>query len=134
MKAFQSDPGFSPGVRERLDHQQGPGAVDRFLRAARTWPALVEEMASDLHLSADDPMREFVTLPGHDDTFESDVPRFVYYEADHPELIEALSVLESAHFVVEVADTGPIKIYRMTEQWVAMVVALYPNEAAGTDG
>jgi len=116
-----------------LDEREGASTVELFLAIARTWPTLVEEMAYDLHLSADDPMREFVTLSGHDDVFESETPRFVYYEADHPELSEAMSMLESAAFVVEVAGTGPVNIYRMTEQWVAFVVALYPLDTAGYD-
>ena len=87
-------------------------------------PSLMEEMAADLHANSSQLIREFVVMK-RGMSFMNPYPRFFYYTDDHPATQNAVRLLESHGFVVDVTPRN-WPVYRMTERFVDLVTAFYP--------
>lgn len=101
--------------------------LDNFLRLSSKMPALIEEMAADLHRDEELLIREFVVLPNRQVGFGHRRPRFEYYETNHPTAKNAVRLLEAYGFVVDVTPRD-YPIFQMTEQFVDLVTALHPRD------
>lgn len=105
--------------------------LDTFLRLANKMPDLIEEMATNLHNNEENLIREFVLLYTRGNIFNSRKPRFVYYRNDHPNLDNAVDLLNEYGFVrVTKLLSGSDSIYKMTENFVDLVKTLHPKEPA----
>lgn len=105
--------------------------LDLFLRIANKMPDLIEEIATDLHNNEGKLIREFVLLDTRGNIFNSRKPRFVYYRNDHPNLDNAVDLLNVYDFIkVTKSLSGSDSIYKMTEKFVDLVKTLHPKELA----
>ncbi|NIW48336.1 MAG: hypothetical protein GWN30_27365 [Gammaproteobacteria bacterium] len=93
-----------------------------FKELQRIMPGLIGEMAADVTLDAESEMDEFVILSHEGDVFDGDIPRFVYYKSDHPDLLNHISVLVNEGFVSTVSDGSP-PIYRMKKGFRSLLVS-----------
>ena len=93
-----------------------------FARLRALMPKLFAEMRADLQGDATGLVRELVLLPSKGVVFNSNRPRFAYYETEHSALREQLSLLEQVGFVIDVTP-GNAPVFRMQESFVALLVA-----------
>jgi len=93
----------------------------RFSKVRDVMPVLIAQMKEDLFLEGWRTVREFsVVRKGV--LLKSSASRFVYYPEDHDDLYGKLTILENCGYVSEVT-TGKTPIYRMTEEFVELVLA-----------
>lgn len=100
-------------------------ALDTFLRLAEKMPTLIQEMAEDLQHDPNALVREFVVLQSNSIGFQHTRRRFEYYETDHPNVQNAVQLLEEYGLVTHFKPKNH-PIFRMTELFVELVTTLYP--------
>jgi hypothetical protein len=96
--------------------------TSEFSRLRALMPKLFEEMRTDLKGDATGLVRELVLLPSKNVMFNSNRPRFAYFESEHSALREQLSHLEQAGLVLDVMP-GNAPVFRMQESFVALLVS-----------
>lgn len=102
-------------------------SVETFTRLMAKVPAIMFEMAEDLRNTESQLIREFVCLPSNHVIFNSEKPRFEYYESTHPNLANAVSLMEEAGFV-SAYKPRRTTIYRMTEEFVDLLLTVKPSD------
>ena len=90
----------------------------RFSDLRKQMPAFLDEVGKDLQENPELSIREFVVLPNERITFIHDRPRFQYYEAKYPGIVNHISLLVEAGYVEVLRSTGT-PIYRLRESLVA---------------
>ncbi len=83
-------------------------------------PNLIGEMAEDLALDTENEMDEFIILAHEREKYDSQTPRFVYYENKHPDLKSQVALLEKEGYIHAVSKEE-IPIYRMTQDFQALL-------------
>jgi len=87
-------------------------------------PKLLEEMLQDVKNDKTKIVREFFVLPNKRVSLGgSSKPRFLYYEDEHDNLKGKVDILEENFYVVDVT-TGNVPIYRMSEEFVELLLKL----------
>jgi len=99
-----------------------------FDRLNRIMPDLIREMAEDVALDIENEIDEFVLLVHEGQVFQSQVPRFVYYESTHPDLRSYLEILETKGFI-QMVSAGPTPIYRLMENFRAGLSAVQGDQS-----
>ena len=86
----------------------------------KVMPELFNEMKAAVVGDKSSLVREFFVAPNECVTVTSSKPRFVFYEEQHQDLLNKLSLLSDAGFLadVSVADTP---IFRMSDKFVKLV-------------
>lgn len=103
--------------------RQLTGQADpNFTDIAEQMPELITEMQTDLQREECKFVREFAILGKKSYSFNSTKPRLVYYEEDYSNLRGMIDTLENRGYVVDVTP-GNVPIYRMTEEFVRLVLA-----------
>ncbi len=100
--------------------QGGPNTG--FLEVKKQMPELIAEMKKDLQTEEGKFIREFFIMSKRHILAGSEKPRFIWYEEDHENLRGKIDILENRRYVVGVT-TGNVPIYRMTEEFVTLVLA-----------
>ncbi|MEQ9107061.1 MAG: hypothetical protein RLO04_06310 [Limnobacter sp.] len=85
--------------------------------------ALFKEMVDDLKGDKSCVIREFVILHNERIMFNSDTPRFAYYETKHPNIRNQVALLTEAGYLQGVT-VGSAPIFRMQEPFVSMLRGL----------
>ncbi|MGD2027635.1 MAG: hypothetical protein PVI99_07450 [Anaerolineales bacterium] len=91
-----------------------------FHQLRRRMPALINEMTEDVTLDTENEIDEFVILANEGVKFDSEIPRFVYYESVHTNLRRHLALLEKEGFITIVSKANA-PIYRMTESFLTLL-------------
>jgi len=91
----------------------------RFRELRESMPELFEEMNADL--SKDPLVREFAVIPNRRVIFNHSIPRFTYYEDEHPDLQSKILLIADASFVRDVS-VGDTPLYRMNESLVRLLL------------
>ena len=86
-------------------------------------PDLVSEMRADLSREGSEFIREFFLVSKKWVMNYGRIPRFVYYYEEHDNLDGKIQVLENYGFVIDIT-TGNAKKYRMTEEFVELLLTL----------
>lgn len=84
-------------------------------------PRLIAELKTALGTDEGKYVREFFVMSRRHMLGGSKKPRFILYEEDHQNLRGQVDILENHGFVVDVR-TGNVPIYRMTEEFVQLVL------------
>jgi hypothetical protein len=95
----------------------------RFAELNKIMYALFKEMVDDLKADKSCAIREFVILPNERVMFNSNTPRFVYYEVKYPNIRNQVALLAEVGYVQDVT-VGNAPIFRMQESFVAMLKGL----------
>lgn len=85
-------------------------------------PELLVEMKADLSQTDNKFIREFVPLDKKGTLFNHSKPRFEYYEENHEHLMNKIDMIEDANFIYVVHYGEYTKIYRMTEEFVTLLL------------
>ena len=84
-------------------------------------PGLIKEMKEDFLKHEKSSIREFAIVPNKRVIFNSQQPRFIYYEDEHQNLKGKISVLENLGFIVDVTVSNA-PIFRITEEFWTLVL------------
>jgi len=95
-------------------------AVLRLSEIAPQMTDLLSEIRDDLRNDTTGLVMEFAIIGNRNIVFNSEKPRFVYHESEHPNLQLKIDRLVDMGFVVDVT-SGNTPIYRMTPAFVAAV-------------
>lgn len=79
----------------RRDKENKNKTIENFNKAKDRMPDLIKEMKQDFSSHKDDSIREFVILPSKKVIFNSEQPRFCYFEDEHQNLKGEISILEN---------------------------------------
>ena len=116
-------------VRDSLDAAASSTAesadplVAAFQKVKSAMPDLVSEMRADLSREGSEFIREFFLVSKKWVMNYGRTPRFVYYYEEHDNLDGKIQVLENYGFVIDIT-TGNVKKYRMTEEFVELLLTL----------
>lgn len=91
-----------------------------FKKVNNIMPELIQEMRSDFKDPESNSVREIVILPNKRVSFNSDRPRFRYYENEHENLMGKIATLENHGYLYDVT-IGSAPIYRITEEFWEMI-------------
>jgi hypothetical protein len=113
---------FADLFTDQRKRQEARAEADAsFKKLQRAMSALLDEIKEDLVREADKHIRELVVLPNEHVTFNSDRPRFAYFESKHVGLKDKLATLASAGYL-ECVRPGQTPIYRLREHFVERLV------------
>lgn len=105
----------------RHDKEEIKKEAENFTKVKNQMPELIAEMKQDFTNEENSSIREFVLLPSNKVIFNSDQPRFSYFETEHPNLQGKIAVLENYGYIRDVT-VGNAPIYRMTEEFWELVL------------
>jgi hypothetical protein len=94
----------------------------QFDRLVEMMPELLSEMKDDLSRKENRFVREFVALESKGVMFNHEKQRFEYYGDSHSQLQNKIDIIESTGFVYVVHVSKYSKIYRMTEEFVSLLL------------
>jgi hypothetical protein len=100
----------------RRDSEKGTKAKHSFMNVKRQMPDLVSEMKMDFTKKGNSSIREFVVLPNSRVLFNSQQPRFAYFESDHENLLGKIAILENHGYIRDVTVSNA-PIFRITEEF-----------------
>ncbi len=106
---------------KRRDKEDSNKLVKSFNRAKDQMPDLIKEMKEDFSNQENSSIRELVIVPNKRVMFNSQQPRFIYYEDEYQNLKGKISVLENLGFVVDVS-VSDAPIFRITEEFWDLVL------------
>jgi len=106
---------------KRHDKEDANKLVKSFNRAKDQMPGLIKEMKEDFLKHEKSSIREFAIVPNKRVIFNSQQPRFIYYEDEHQNLKGKISVLENLGFIVDVTVSNA-PIFRITEEFWTLVL------------
>ncbi len=114
----QSSSGYPPNGNDPL--------AEAFRKVASRMPDLIAEMKEDLAKKGNEFIREFFIISKRW-SLNAGSPSFVYSFEDHENLQGKVHVLENYGFVYDVTP-GNAKKYRMTEEFVELVVSRHEDQ------
>lgn len=106
---------------KRHDKEETKKEVENFNKVKNQMPELIAEMKQDFTNEKNLSIREFVLLPSDKVIFNSDQPRFSYFETEHQNLKGKIAILENYGYIIDVTP-GNAPIYRMTEEFFDLVL------------
>ncbi|MBI2787326.1 MAG: hypothetical protein HYX59_01465 [Elusimicrobia bacterium] len=109
-------------TEERLRKEGGAAMADNFKDLHLRMPELLLEMANDVCGDEKSLTREIIMLPSPGVTFNGSKVRFTYYESQHADLANKLSMIEERGFITPIVlGNGDTPAYRMTEAFVRLL-------------
>lgn len=105
----------------RRDTENTKKAKDTFKKVKDQMPELISEMKADFTRHENSSIREFVILPSNKVIFNSQQPRFFYFETQHQNLKGKIAVLENHGYIIDVTVSNA-PIYRITEKFLDFVL------------
>jgi len=125
---FESNRDWATQQDIALPSYEAASDTAAFKRLAGMMPGLFEEMKEDLSSEGSEVVREFVPLGKEGIRFNhGGKARFEYYGDVHPQLRNRVDILEDHGFVRVVRVGKYTKIYRMTEEFVSLLVSWQPG-------
>lgn len=113
---------FAAKYTDRRRDKEGATKIVKIFKNARDqMPDLIKEMKEDFSTHINASIREFVILPNKRVIFNSDQPRFSYFEDEHENLKGKISVLENFGFVVDITVSNA-PIFRIKEEFWDLVL------------
>ena len=106
--------------RKRKEEQAAKEQLFRKTRAAM--PQLFEEMRESLKRESAAYIREVVVLRNERVSFDSDRPRFLFYESSHPGLKDKMGTLAVAGYI-DLVSNDEVEIYRLHEHFVERLLS-----------
>jgi hypothetical protein len=104
--------------------EQRSAAAEKFDQVVAAMPALLQEMSADVRNNS--LIRVFVALPSPHVAFNYPTKHGEYYEKAHEDLPGKIAMLENLGYVY-VERGGDFPIYRMTEEFVALLTERLPQ-------
>jgi hypothetical protein len=105
----------------RRDSEDTKKAKDTFKKVKNQMPELISEMKEDFSKNENSSIRELVVLPSNKVMFNSQQPRFIYFEDQHQNLKGKIAILENHGYILDVTVSNA-PIYRITEEFWDMVL------------
>lgn len=105
----------------RRDSEDTKKAKDTFKKVKNQMPELISEMKEDFSKNENSSIRELVVLPSNKVKFNSQQPRFTYFEDQHQNLKGEITILENHGYILDVTISNA-PIYRITEEFWDMVL------------
>lgn len=106
----------------QTDHDPRTDLRVAFGKLVEVMPQLLAEMKADLSSADNKFVREFVPLESKGIVFNHDKPRFEYYGDTHEHLLNQVDIIEDAGFIYVVHHSKYHRIYRMTEEFVTLLL------------
>jgi hypothetical protein len=103
---------------------------NRFKEINNAMPELIREMRADLSYPQNKLVRKFFIV-SKEIEFESK-GSLVYYTEDHPDLEAKVEILENGGYITDITPYN-VKEYRMSEEFVALVLQTGAPPVAGTN-
>lgn len=107
--------------RITVDNQISRLYFEKFRKVNQSMPELIAEIKDDLSREGNQLVREFFIV-GKQWCLNVSYKCFCYYFEDHDELQNKIHVLDNCGFVTDIT-TGKAKKYRMTEEFVELVLS-----------
>jgi len=107
---------------QRKKKEAAAEANAAFKKLIGAMPELIDEIRADLIREAEMHIRELVVLPNNRVIFNSDRPRFAYFESEHVGLKDKCETLARAGYL-ECVKPGPTPTYRLEEHFVERLAA-----------
>jgi len=114
---------WNPPVLEVSVYKNESALKREFDRLVGMMPELLAEMKEDLSKVENKFVREFVGLGNRRVVFNHGKPRFEYYGDEHQDLQNKIDMIEAVGFIYVVHVGEYSKIYRMTEEFVSLLLA-----------
>ena len=112
---------FATKYTDKRREKEGEKKIQStFRKVQEMMPDLIQEMKVDYNNPELTSVREIAILPNNRVIFNSDRPRFVYYEDQHNNLKGKVAILENHNFLYDVTP-GNTPIYRITEEFWELV-------------
>ena len=105
---------------QRKEKETATREKQKFKNIRKIMPELFNEMKADIAGDKSCLVREFFVLPNELLTVSSSKPRFSYFEEQHHDLRNKLSLLLDAGFILDVSVTDT-PIYRMSDKFVELI-------------
>jgi len=105
----------------RRDSEKGKKAKHTFMNVKKQMPDLISEMKTDFTKNENSSIREFVVLPNNKVLFNSQQPRFIYFESQHENLLGKITILENHGYIRDVTVSNA-PIYRITEEFWNLII------------
>ena len=115
---------FADLFTDQRKRREERAAKEQLFRKTRDAMAqLLAEMKEDLKRESDAYIREVVVLRNERVGFNSERPRFSYYESSHPGLKDKMGTLAVAGYIGLVSNDDDVEIYRLHEHFVARLLS-----------
>jgi hypothetical protein len=105
----------------RRDSEKDTKAKHTFMNVKQQMPDLISEMKMDFTKKENSSIREFVVLPNKRTPFNSQQPRFAYFESDHENLLGKITILENHGYIRDVTVSNA-PIFRITEEFRELII------------
>ncbi len=106
---------------QRREKARKRKSKEAFIKVKDQMPELIAKMKADFTKYKNASIREFVVLPSDRVVFNSQQPRFHYFENQHQNLKGKVDVLENHGYVSDVTVSNA-PIYRITEEFWELVL------------
>ena len=114
---------FADLFTDQRKKKEERSAKEQLFRKTRdAMPGLLAEMKEDLKREAEAHVRELVILRNERVGFNSERPRFPYYESSHVGLKDKMATLAAAGYV-DLVSNDEVEIYRMREGFVELLLS-----------
>ena len=88
--------------------------------------ALIDEMTVDLRTAESKYAHQLAVLPNRGVIYSPDKDQFTYYESEHEDLLNQISILQVAGFIVAVRESAP-PVFRMSEEFMRLLKGEQPG-------
>jgi len=105
---------------QRKEKEAASREKRKFRDLRKVMPELFYEIKEDIVGDKNGLVKEFMVIPNERLTVTSSKPRFIYYEEQHQDLRNKLSLLLDAGFLEDVSVTNT-PIFRMSDKFVELV-------------